>query len=605
MRELRTLAIRVLPQPGESLDSWLEALARRSSTSLSALLDALGLPVFERTHHLLVDLTNAQLQQVEAQLGLLAGYLDQTVMPADAFSRRAPHWRFCPRCLRETQGRWLTRWWLPWTFACTKHHTLLHDVCPSCLKEPRAFLPRPVHLHPSGHCMRRTGQRGICGTDLSTAPLLDLDPRHPVFEAQHDLDSLSVDRHTSAETAFAAADMPFSALMQSLSPSDLQSMSDVAQSIWERSCSEATSTRSPFGSWRVHERGRRLLTREFLHREYTVNRKTFRGIAQEYDLSARQVNKRARELNIAVSRGSRPKAIDNDWLREQYVLRVRTAEDIAQDVGINAGAILKRLKKLGIPRRPKGIHSRPALNIKLDESLPLDIRAAVEGTLHGWLRLRRFQICMAFPTSLTAATYLGIANSALAAQLGQLERDIGTSLFYRPGRHRPLRPTDRGTMLLQHLKDSRVQDLMRKTLGSNIEPMPEQDALTAASAAVDGRNVALTTLHPDAPAPQILNIPPPLQPLLDHLLAHDGPETYAFQIHSDTGVTFNTVYRQLQRLEAAGWLTSRRETRAERPDRGHLRTYYSLTAAARRAAARNPHHPCGAEENDSATGRSH
>ncbi|MGW3933763.1 TniQ family protein [Streptomyces microflavus] len=581
MSELRTLAIRVLPQPSESLDSWLEALARRSWTSLSALVDALSLPMAERTHYLLVGLAAPQLQSLEKQLALPAGQLDRAVVPAGIFGHRAPHWRFCPQCLPEMQGRWPTRWWLPWSFACTKHHALLHNVCPSCRKEPREFLPRPVHLHPSEHCMRRTGRRSICGTDLSTAPPLGLDPQHPLLQAQHKLDSLLIDRKMSAESIFAAADTPFSMILQSLSLSDLQGMREIFQRTWERSHKEATSPTSPFGSWRIRERGRRLLTPDFLHREYTIKKKTLRRIAEEYDLSAKQVILRAQELKIEIYHGNRPQSIDNDWLRQQYLLRIRTAEDIAQDVGVSTSAILNRLEKLGIPRRPMGVRSRPALTAKLDKSVPLDIRAAVEGTLHGWLRLRRFQICMAFPTATTAATYLGVTQSVLALQLDQLERDIGAQLVDRPGRHRSQQPTSRGTTLLQHLEGSHVQELMRHSLGSNIEPMPGQDVLIAAARTVDGAHAALTTLHPETPI-RHLNVPSPLQPLLHHLLADDDQETYAARIHTATGIPFNTVYKQLKRLEAAGWLTSRVESRAERPGSARRRTYYSLTAATHR-----------------------
>ncbi|WP_079149067.1 TniQ family protein [Streptomyces agglomeratus] len=603
MSELRTLAIRVLPQPGESLDSWLEALARRSWTSLSALVDALSLPMAERTHCLLVGLAAPQLQNLEKQLALPAGQLDQAVVPADIFGHRAPHWRFCPQCLREMQGRWPTRWWLPWSFACAKHHALLHNVCPNCHKEPREFLPRPVHLHPPEHCMRRTGRRSICGTDLAAAPLLGLDPQHPLLQAQHKLDSLSIDRNMSAETAFAAADTPFSTLMQSLSISDLQGMSEIFQRTWERSHKEATSPTSPFGSWRIRERGRRLLTPDFLHREYAIKKKTLRGIAEEYDLSAKQVILRAQELEMEIFRGNRPQSIDNNWLRQEYLLRVRTAEEIAQDVGVSTNAILNRLKKLGIPRRPMGVHSRPALTAKLDKSVPIDIRAAVEGTLHGWLRLRRFQICMTFPTATTAATYLGVTQSVLALQLDQLERDIGAQLFYRPGRHRPQRPTNRGTTLLQHLRGSRVQELMQNALGSRIDPLPPPDAVDSATATVDGKHGALTVLHPHAPAPRHLSIPSPLRPLLSHLLAQSAKETCAAQIHTATGIPFNTVYKQLKRMEAAGWLTSRLETRAERPGSARRRTYYSLTAAAHQAMAHDPHAALMTEENRSTTGQ--
>jgi DNA-binding PadR family transcriptional regulator len=78
-------------------------------------------------------------------------------------------------------------------------------------------------------------------------------------------------------------------------------------------------------------------------------------------------------------------------------------------------------------------------------------------------------------------------------------------------------------------------------------------------------------------------------PLLEHLFAHASRETHAAQIQSATSIPFTTVYKQLKRLEAAGWLTSRLESREERPGAARRRTYYSLTAAANRVAARDPH----------------
>src|SRR5438309_479081 len=49
--------------------------------------------------------------------------------------------RFCPACLRDTDGRWLLRWRLPWAFACPVHAHLLVDVCPGCGKPPSPHRP--------------------------------------------------------------------------------------------------------------------------------------------------------------------------------------------------------------------------------------------------------------------------------------------------------------------------------------------------------------------------------------------------------------------------------------------------------------------------------
>jgi TniQ/Transcriptional regulator PadR-like family len=590
MSEPRTLAIRVLPQPGESLDSWLEALARRSRTSMSALLDALGLPAFERTHSLLVALSPPLLQRLESQLALPAGRLDQSIISADLFDRGAPHWRFCPQCLRQSQGRWLTDWWLPWTFACTTHSTLLRDLCPRCHKEPRKFLPKPVHLHPPGHCMRRIGgssrRNSVCGSDLTDVELIPLDPEHPVLQAQRELDLLSLDMHASADIVFSHVDQCLSWLTRSLTPANLQTISRTARDAWERFLNSASSAATAFGAWRLREQERRILTPEFLQREYEEGGRTLREIADSFSLSRTHVVNRAKNLGITIYRGIRPITFDDEWLKEQYVNYVRSAEDIAQEVATCGAVVLRRLEELGVERRPVGIASWTAINRKLNESVPPDIRAAVEGTLHGWLRLRRFQIHMAFPTLQATADYLRFAPGGLTMQFNRLEEAIEAELFHRSVRHSPQRPTSRGASLLQDLDDPQVQQLMHEALGPQIEPLPNREAIRAATAVIDGERGALTSLPADTASSGQIRVPPPLLPLLHHLFANAGQETYAARIHTTTGIPFVTIYKQLKRLEAADWILSRLEDTHERQGTGRRRTYYALTTDAHQFSSR-------------------
>ncbi|WPW26345.1 TniQ family protein [Streptomyces atratus] len=554
MREPRTLAIRVIPHPGESLDSWLEALARRSWTPLSALLDALGLPTQERTHSLIVNLSPQMFQQLNKQLNLPAEALDHSSVPAALFRRRAPHWRFCPQCLTEEQGRFPTRWWLPWTFACTKHQVLLHSHCPGCRTEPRVFLPKPVHLHPPGHCMRPSGYRTVCGTGLGDLSALSLPPRHPLLRAQTQLDSLPIHRRVDPRRTFAEADKYLSPLVESLTASDLLALSDASRDAWQKALADLTDPTSGLGGWRLQERRRTVLTPDFLQREYTEGRTPLREIADTQGLPRRDVVRHARDLGVTVFRGNRPHVFDDDWLREQYVARKRTGADIAQETGSNLESVRRRLEHLGIPRRPSG-RSMPALITKIEASVPIDIRAAAEETLHGWRRLRRFQISIFFPTLKTSATYLGLLPSTLTLQLDQLECAVGAELFHRSVRHTPQKPTRRGARLLKDLNRDDVQKLMHDALGSKIEAIPDQDTVDAAVAVVDGERSALTSLHDHFQFGERIHIPPPVLPLLEHLLAHAGRETYAGQIQIATGIPFTTVYKQLKRLEAAGWLT--------------------------------------------------
>ena len=60
--------------------------------------------------------------------------------------------------------------------------------------------------------------------------------------------------------------------------------------------------------------------------------------------------------------------------------------------------------------------------------------------------------------------------------------------------------------------------------------------------------------------------------------AEPGTEHFAARIHLETGIQLGTLYRVLPRLEAAGWLTSRMESkRAANKEARPPRRYYRLT----------------------------
>jgi DNA-binding transcriptional ArsR family regulator len=581
VNELRTLAIRVLPLPGESIDSWLEALARRSWTSLSALLEALGHPVYERTHRMLVAPSSEMLRQLELQTGLSPGHLDQTVIPPGLVGRYAPRWRFCPQCLRESDGRWLTRWWLPWSLACAKHEALLQSVCPSCLKEPREFLPRPVHVNTPGRCLRPIGPRSLCGADLGALPALELERGHPLAQAQLELDRVGVTRTTNINSVFTHAEECLDRLTQAMSNSDLPALENLLGEAWDRLFITTPIPLTEFAAWRLRERGSKILTRELLRQEYQQDGKPLRQIAEDYSLPRKYVVERARELGIPVYRGNRPHIFDDEWLSDQYVNRARSADDLGQELGTKGDVVRRRLDHLGIPRRLFGVHSWPIMNRKLDSSVPADIRKVTEENLHGWLRLRRFQILMTFPTLTTAAAYLKVRPSALTGQFNRLEVDLGAELFHRSVRHSAQHPTRRGASLLRDVNDPQVQNLMCEALGPKFEPMPSRAEIESAEAVADGMDARLTSLDSDLPALAHFHIPPTIVPLLKHLLEYAGQETYAAQIQTRTGMSRATIQNQLKRFAEASWLAARDEPREERPHGGRCRIYYSLTAPAR------------------------
>ncbi|MGW6880246.1 LysR family transcriptional regulator [Streptomyces goshikiensis] len=251
-------------------------------------------------------------------------------------------------------------------------------------------------------------------------------------------------------------------------------------------------------------------------------------------------------------------------------------------MGSSAGPVRRRLVELGVPLRPTGAYSRREMLARLDKSVPADIRAAVEGTFHGWLRLRRFQIHMAFPSLRATAAYLETSPATLTKQIKQLEAAIGARLLTRSAPPVPHQATSAGASLLRHLDEEHVQELMHQALGTAITPLPTKDVLADAALTFGGIEAPLSRLPPGTEVPVHLNVPASLLPLLRHLF-HDGASgTYVAEIHAATGIDTGTIYAQLRRLKDAGWLESQRELPSNRTRRpGNSLVHYSLTPAAR------------------------
>ena len=147
----RTLPLRVPPVPGEALDSWLEALARRHQVTVGTLVTALGWHMPGSPGGLVAGIPAQVLRRLEQQAGLPAGRLDDAVLdrylPLAAARRRGS--RYCPSFLAERDGRWLLAWRLGWMFACTTHGVLLCDTCPSCGQAPAAAPAAPGSTRPA------------------------------------------------------------------------------------------------------------------------------------------------------------------------------------------------------------------------------------------------------------------------------------------------------------------------------------------------------------------------------------------------------------------------------------------------------------------------
>ncbi|PWS39792.1 hypothetical protein DKT74_36505 [Streptomyces sp. ZEA17I] len=579
MTEPRTLAIRVLPRPGESLDSWLEALARRNWVPLQSLTEALGIGPRNNPARLVNRTPPEDLRLIETQLRLSEGALDNSITEPGMFLKRLPYFRYCPRCLQEDQGRWLTRWWLPWTFACTRHQTLMHDICPGCRSASRSRFLGAVHLHSPGQCMLTTTPRRTCKQDLAAAPLLPLGTHHPLLAAQRILDTIPIRDTAGATEIFSVVDEHLAALLDAMTEKDLEEIENVSPGNWEKALTAITAHNTTFHGWRVKARTEKLITYEFMDQEYNKAGKTIAEIAERCQLPKVLVARQAKSVGIKTRTGGKfPIEVDYDWLRSEYCERFQGIAHIAQTLKCDQKTVRAFLRKAGVDLRPACLSGQSDATMNLGGSVSRDIKKAVENTQYGWLRLRRFQVHIKFPTLSAAAHHLHLMPSALAAQFNRLEDDIGGALFVRSVRHAPQRPTERGAALLADLERSEVQELIQRALGSTLDPLPPAQTLKESRRTVDGERSALTEL----PA-QHVHIPPSMLPVVRYVLSRRAHEAYASKIHNDTGIPFTTIYKQLRLLQRAGWVTSRPETPAERSARrqgGRGRTYYTPTQAA-------------------------
>lgn len=202
LKAVRTLPLRVQPDKGESVESWLEALASRSNVTWGEMLSAVGLHGESnrvRVPRFTVSLTPEQLAEMSYATGVATSFI--TSMTISSLFRSATagavtagtfassRSRFCPKCLAENGGRWQLWWKLRWAFACPIHHCLLVDFCPRCLSDqrrrplPQSLVPRP------GFCTCRARDswgRSLqrCDGPLSTAQTMDLADAHPALKAQ-------------------------------------------------------------------------------------------------------------------------------------------------------------------------------------------------------------------------------------------------------------------------------------------------------------------------------------------------------------------------------------------------------------------------------------
>ena len=237
MTGVRSLPIRVVPLPGEAIDSWLEAIAHRTGTPFVDLDTALRpddstaagrvrrpnlWPMHLRPNEMDTIAAAADLPATVVEAMTLARY-DGVALSLNGRKGRAAAglpWgrgrrsRYCPDCLADSGGRWQLQWRLGCVFACTEHHCLLADTCPRCESFQRCRRPLREVVPSPGGCAHRSADtarpRGLtrCGGDLTSAPVMRLRPDHPAIRAQQRvLDVLAAGRGTFG----VYADRPFGA----------------------------------------------------------------------------------------------------------------------------------------------------------------------------------------------------------------------------------------------------------------------------------------------------------------------------------------------------------------------------------------------------------
>ncbi|MEU5047698.1 TniQ family protein [Streptomyces griseorubiginosus] len=223
---LRRLALVPDPYPGESLLSWVDALAGLNRISR---LQALHFAAFVRpggsmevpSARFVAQLPTEVMARVQVTTGLSAGQLHRITLmhyadgvlpspPSSTHPRTINLWldrlhlaqpvrsRACPACLRENGSRWLLRWRLIWSFACVRHRVFLLSTCRGCgaglhqvLRGPGSpvMCRQPDWKRPGYVCRRSIGR-------IRPPPLFDTH----LLECQRRLDDLVDNPHRPGST---------------------------------------------------------------------------------------------------------------------------------------------------------------------------------------------------------------------------------------------------------------------------------------------------------------------------------------------------------------------------------------------------------------------
>jgi hypothetical protein len=176
---VRTLPIKLAPAAGESVDSWLEAVALRYNTAFGLVVEACGITAARPTRSAWLGLPESDLDSIGAAMGVdpervreltLERYRDILAPEGDWRRVKSALWirnngsRFCPDCLRDSGGRWQLGWRFNWNFACGHHRCLLATSCPRCHNPQRRNVAHTRDVpRPGIACDRRTCEATLVG----------------------------------------------------------------------------------------------------------------------------------------------------------------------------------------------------------------------------------------------------------------------------------------------------------------------------------------------------------------------------------------------------------------------------------------------------------
>lgn len=209
----RPLNVRVLPQPGEAINSWIGRYAHAHHAPRIALLRHIGIGPHERFDVSLNPHAGSALQVAtglsldEMTLMTMAPYRHRVVefepngrhIANHTLWANVAHTRFCPHCLDEDDGAWQQSWRLTWTFACLRHGCVLSDGCPECGQRITAHPAVRDTVRANFSCWMNAGARRPCNADLRSALADALERDHPLLHAQSQIFARTAEHNTDTE----------------------------------------------------------------------------------------------------------------------------------------------------------------------------------------------------------------------------------------------------------------------------------------------------------------------------------------------------------------------------------------------------------------------